>query len=103
MGFLQVDTEVMAASAAKVATAIDDIDNVLVLLGKDVEDMLAGWTGNAADAHAKMHGRFGDDATRIRNSLMQMYEALSRTHATYVTQENQQTGDGRVSAVQISS
>jgi WXG100 family type VII secretion target len=101
MAVLRVDTEVMASSATKIASAIDDIDNVLVLLNNDVNEMLGGWGGDAADAHRDMHLRFQGDASKIRNSLLEIYNALSRTHATYVTQELEQTDDHVVAANQI--
>jgi WXG100 family type VII secretion target len=101
MAVLRVDTEVMATSAGKIASAIEDIDNVLVLLNSDVNEMLGGWGGDAADAHRNLHMRFQDDASKIRNSLLEIYNALSRTHATYVTQEQEQSNDHVVAANQI--
>jgi WXG100 family type VII secretion target len=101
MAILRVDTDVMATSATRIGDAIDEIDGVLTLLNGDVNDMLAGWSGDAADAHRDMHIRFQNDALRINNSLTTIYEALLRTHATYVTQEADQTTDGATSAGQI--
>ena len=40
-----------------------------------------------------MHDRFAKDASLIRNSLAEMYSALMKTHAIYVTQESEQTAD----------
>ncbi len=93
MNILRVDTEQMAAGATKIQNAIDDIDNVLNLLGNDVSTMSGAWSGDAADAHLKMHDRFAKDASVIRNSLAEMYSALTKTHAIYVAQESEQTGD----------
>ena len=93
MSILRVDTEQMAAGATKIQNAIDDIDNVLGLLGQDVTTMLSAWTGDAADAHYKLHDRFAKDASLIRNSLAEMYSALLKTHSIYVTQESEQTSD----------
>lgn len=101
MSILRVDTELMAAGATKIRNAIDDIDNTLNLLGQDVSTMLGGWGGDAADAHGRMHDRFARDAAVIRNSLIEMYEALSRTHAIYVTQETEQSSDGVTMSGQI--
>lgn len=101
MTILRVNTELIAAGASKIQNALDDIDNVLNLLGKDVNTMLSAWSGDAASAHAKMHERFGKDATTIRNSLIEMRAALLRTYSIYTGQESQQTGDHTLMTSQI--
>lgn len=101
MSILHVDTEVMAASATKIANAVDEIDGLLNLLAQDANTMLDGWRGDAATAHRDMHERFQQDAARIRDSLRDMHDALLRTHTSYVTQETEQTNDQTVAAGQI--
>ena len=101
MSYLKVDTEVMAASATRIANAVDDIQALLNLLTDDVNTMLSGWTGDAAAAHRSLHERFQTDAVNIRDALLDMHDALLRTHTAYVTQESEQTADQVVAANQI--
>jgi WXG100 family type VII secretion target len=101
MAVLQVDTDAMAAGAAKVQGAVEDIDALLTQLRGDVDTMLGAWRGPAADAHRSMHERFQADAATIRNSLAEMQSALVRTRAIYLAQEGEQTNDHVVLSDQI--
>lgn len=103
MTILRVSTELIASGASRIQNALDDIDNVLTLLGGDVNTMLSAWSGDAASAHTKMHERFGKDAATIRNSLVEMRNALLRTHAIYSNQESEQSSDHAVMTGQIQS
>lgn len=93
MAILRVDTEAMASGAARIETALTEIDGLMRRLTSDVNDMLAAWSGPAADAHRELHLRFQTDATTIHSSLAEMHSALQRTHGTYVQQESAQRAD----------
>lgn len=101
MATLHVDTDAMAAGAAKVQDAIEQIDGLLTQLRGDADAMLSAWSGPAADAHRSMHERFQGDAATIRNSLAEMHSALLRTRAIYLAQEGEQTSDHNVMTNQI--
>ena len=101
MAVLHVDTEIMAAGAAKMQQAIDDFDALMTGLRGDVDTMLSAWRGAGADAHRAMHERFQSDAGTIRTSLAEMHSALLRTRAIYLAQESEQTSDHVIMTEQI--
>lgn len=103
MTILRVDTEAMAAAAAKIDGAREEINALLGRLRGDVDVLLASWSGPAAEAHLAMHQRFDRDANAILTSLGEMHAGLLRTHATYVQQEGEQRVDHVVLSDQIRS
>lgn len=88
-----VDTDAMAAGAAKIGLAAERIDDVLAKIREDVTAMYGGWRSDGAAAHQKMHARFERDVVTINTNLRQMQEALQNTHQLYVTQETLQNDD----------
>jgi WXG100 family type VII secretion target len=91
----RVDTGVMATAAGRIGEAAERIDELLSKMVTDVDNMLAAWSGPAANAHKSMHERFVGDANTINTSLREMQDALLRTHRAYTTQETEQTDDHR--------
>jgi WXG100 family type VII secretion target len=93
MNMYRVDTGVMASAATRIGEAAERIDELLGKMVTDVDNMLAAWSGPAADAHRSMHERFLGDANTINRSLREMQDALMRTQRAYVTQETEQESD----------
>lgn len=83
----------MAAAAGRIGEAVERIDGLLGKMVTDVDNMLAAWSGPAANAHKDMHERFVTDANTINKSLREMQDALLRTHRAYTVQESEQTDD----------
>jgi WXG100 family type VII secretion target len=90
---VKVDLDVMATSADKVATAIEEANSILAAMGADVAELFGSWGGPAADAHGDMHERFTDGAALVLGSLAEMQRALLHTRKVYGDQENAQQGD----------
>lgn len=88
-----VDTEAMARGAAMIGVAAEQLDAMLTAMRNDVNDMLAGWSGEGADAHRDLHQRYEGDVVAINTNLRQMQAALQQTHDLYVRQELEQHGD----------
>lgn len=83
--------EAMAQGAAKVDQAAAQIQAHIGNLRSEVETMMGGWRGEAANSFVTVHDAFEQQATKINNALRQMHEALVATHRTYGTQESDQT------------
>jgi WXG100 family type VII secretion target len=88
-----VDTDTMAGGAAKIGLAAEQIDALLNKMRADVNEMLAGWSGDGATAHRNMHERYEADVTAINTNLREMQAALEQTQQLYVRQETEQQGD----------
>ena len=82
--------EAMAQGAAKVDDASQQIQGQIQNLRSDVETMMGGWRGEAANAFIQVHDSFEQQATKLNNALRTMQEALVATHKTYATQESDQ-------------
>lgn len=83
--------EAMQQGAVKVDDAAQQIQGHISNLRSEVETMMGGWSGQAANAFIGVHESFEAQATKINNALRQMHEALVSTHRTYGTQESTQT------------
>lgn len=83
--------ESMAQGAAKVDEAASQIQSLISALRGEVETMMGGWSGEAANAFIGVHEAFESQANRINNALRQMHEALVSTNSTYTNQESTQT------------
>lgn len=91
MSGFNTSQEAMAASAAKVDEATQAVQGHINTLRTEVETMLGGWGGNAANAFGNLHGNFEAQANKINNALRNMHSALVATHATYHNQEESET------------
>lgn len=83
--------EAMAQGAARVDEATSQIQGHISNLRSEVETMMGGWRGEAANAFVQVHDAFEQQANKINSALRQMHEALVSTHRTYGTQESNQT------------
>jgi WXG100 family type VII secretion target len=83
--------ETMQSGAAKVEDAANQIQGHIQTLRGEVETMMGGWRGEAANSFVQVHDAFEQQATKINNALRRMHEALVSTHSTYGTQESDQT------------
>jgi WXG100 family type VII secretion target len=83
--------EAMAQGAAKVDEAAGQIQGQITNLRSEIETMMGGWRGEAANAFVQVHDAFEQQANKINNALRQMHEALVATGRTYGTQESDQT------------
>ena len=83
--------EAMQQGAAKVEDAANQIQGHIQNLRSEVETMMGGWRGEAANSFIQVHDAFEQQAAKINNALRRMHEALVATHTTYGTQESDQT------------
>jgi WXG100 family type VII secretion target len=83
--------EAMQQGAAKVDDAANQIQGHLQNLRSEIETMMGGWKGEAANSFMTVHAAFDEQANKINNALRQMHESLLATHATYATQESDQS------------
>jgi WXG100 family type VII secretion target len=83
--------DAMAQGATKVDDAAAQIQGHISNLRSEVETMMGGWRGQAANSFVQVHDSFEQQANKINTALRQMHEALVATHRTYGTQETNQT------------
>ena len=83
--------EAMQQGATKVDDAAGLIQGHISNLRSEVETMMGGWSGAAANAFIGVHESFESQANKINSALRQMHEALVSTHRTYGAQESTQT------------
>jgi WXG100 family type VII secretion target len=83
--------EAMAQGATKVDDAATQIQGHISNLRTEVETMMGGWRGQAANSFVQVHDAFEQQATKINAALRRMHEALVATNQTYGTQETNQT------------
>ncbi len=83
--------EAMAQGAVKVDDASTQIQGHIQSLRTEVETMMGGWKGDAANAFVQVHDAFEQQANKINNALRQMHESLVATHQTYGPQESDQS------------
>ncbi|MDT0202159.1 WXG100 family type VII secretion target [Nocardioides sp. AE5] len=83
--------EAMAAGAAHVDEATQQVQGHINTLRNEVTTMLGGWGGSAASAFGNLHTNFEAQANKINASLGAMHEALVSTRATYAAQEEQES------------
>ena len=83
--------EAMQQGAAKVEDAANQIQGHIQNLRSEVETMMGGWRGEAANSFMQVHNAFEQQAGKINTALRRMHEALVATHSTYGTQESDQT------------
>ena len=83
--------EAMQQGAVKVDDAASQIQGHIGNLRSEVETMMGGWRGEAAQSFVQVHEAFEQQANKINNALRQMHEALVATHRTYGTQETNQS------------
>ncbi|WP_157550810.1 WXG100 family type VII secretion target [Nocardioides jensenii] len=93
MSGFNTSQDAMAAGAAHVDEAAQQVQGQINTLRTEVETMLGGWGGNAAAAFTGLHQNFESQATRINNSLIAMQEALVSTRTTYASQEEQEASN----------
>jgi len=67
------------------------VQGLIQTLRGEVEAVLGSWQGSAAGAFAQVHEAFETQAQKINTALDGMHTALVSTHATYSTQESDQT------------
>ena len=80
--------EAMAQGAVKVEDATTQIQGHIQTLRSEVETMMGGWRGEAANAFVQVHDAFEQQATKIVTALGQMHESLVATSRTYGTNES---------------
>ncbi|KQY56340.1 hypothetical protein ASD66_01770 [Nocardioides sp. Root151] len=83
----------MAAGAAHVDEATQQVQGHINTLRTEIETMLGGWGGGAATAFQNLHQNFEGQANRINSSLQSMQEALVSTRTTYAAQEEQESSN----------
>ena len=83
--------EAMQQGAAKVEDAANQIQGHIQNLRSEVETMMGGWRGEAANSFMQVHNAFEQQAGKINTALRRMHEALVATHSTYGTQESDQS------------
>ncbi len=83
--------EAMAQGATKVDDAANQIQGHISTLRSEVETMMGGWRGEAANSFMQVHDAFEQQAAKINNALRNMHQSLQATHRTYGSQEADQT------------
>ncbi|MGN6606880.1 MAG: WXG100 family type VII secretion target [Jatrophihabitans sp.] len=83
--------EAMAQGAVKVEDAQTQIQGHIQTLRSEVETMMGGWRGEAANAFVQVHDAFEQQANKIVTALGQMHESLVATQRTYGTNESDQS------------
>lgn len=81
----------MQAGANKVEEAQQAIQGHISTLRGEVETMMDGWRGEAAQAFVQVHTAFEENANRINSALAEIHQALVATHQQYGTQESDQS------------
>jgi WXG100 family type VII secretion target len=81
----------MQRGATAVEEAHGQVQGQIQTLRSEVETMMAGWSGSAANAFVGVHEAFEAQARNINTALDGIHQALLSTHATYGTQESDQT------------
>lgn len=90
-GAFSTEQGAMQAGANAVQDAHQQVQGLIQQLRGEVDHMMAGWGGNAAQAFMGVHEAFEGQATKINQALDRMHGALVATHSTYGTQESDQT------------
>lgn len=90
-GAFSTEQGAMQAGANAVQEAHQQVQGLLGQLRGEVEQMMGGWGGQAAQAFMGVHEAFEGQANKINQALDRMHEALVATHTTYGTQESDQT------------
>jgi WXG100 family type VII secretion target len=81
----------MQAGASAVQDAHQQVQGLIGQLRSEVEQMMGGWGGQAAQSFVTVHEAFEGQANKINQALDQMHSALVATHTTYGTQESDQS------------
>jgi len=90
-GAFGVEQEAMQRGATAVQEAHGRVQGLIQTLRLEVEAMMAGWSGRAANAFVGVHEAFEAQARSINTALDGIHAALVSTHTTYGTQEDNQT------------
>jgi WXG100 family type VII secretion target len=81
----------MQRGANAVQEAHGQVQGLIQTLRGEVETVMGSWKGSAAGAFTQVHSAFEAQAQKINTALNEMHGALTATHATYSTQESDQT------------
>ncbi|HEX9230542.1 MAG TPA: WXG100 family type VII secretion target [Jatrophihabitantaceae bacterium] len=90
-GAFTTEQEAMQRGANAVQEAHQQVQGLIQTLNGEIEQMLGGWGGQAANAFLGVHEAFNSQATKINAALDRMHGALVSTHTTYGTQESDQS------------
>lgn len=90
-GAFTTEQEAMQRGANAVQEAHQQVQGLIQTLSGEVEQMMGGWGGQAANAFVGVHEAFNGQATKINQALDRMHQALVSTHSTYGTQETDQS------------
>ncbi len=90
-GAFTTEQEAMQRGANAVQEAHQQVQGLIQTLSGEVEQMMGGWGGQAANAFMGVHEAFNGQAGKINQALDRMHQALVATHSTYGTQETDQS------------
>jgi WXG100 family type VII secretion target len=96
-GQFNVTAEEMNSFANRIGEVNQQVQGEIGRLNSLVEQIAAGWQGQAAEAYKQMQQRFNEDANALNKVLDEIKQAIEATTKAYAaTEEEQRSSVGRI-------
>lgn len=89
-GSFKTTAEEMTAFANRIGEVNAQVQGEIGKLNNLVDEVKAGWQGQAATAYGQLQARFNDDATQLNKVLDEIKQAIEATTKLYAATEQDQ-------------
>ncbi len=89
-GQFTTTAEEMTAFANRIGEVNQQVQGEIQRLNTLVDEIKAGWQGEAANAYGQLQARFNEDATALNKVLDEIKQAIEATTKQYASTEAEQ-------------
>lgn len=89
-GQFQVTEDELNVLSGKIDTVRGQLQGEISRLNGVIDQIAAGWKGDAANAYHQLQNRWNEDARKMNDILSQIGEAVDSTRSSYVSSEDDQ-------------
>lgn len=87
------DVELMQKSAAQVEDVRNNVDQAIQKLNGELEPVMAGWTGQAAQVFRKLMEQFKENANTITTQLQEISDNIKSSGQDYAQRDEEQAAE----------
>ena len=93
MSGMGTDADLMHKASGQVDEVRNNIENAVKKLHGNIEPVMAGWQGDAAQVFRRLMDQFQQDADKINQKLGEISENIQSSGKQYTTQEEEHSQD----------
>ena len=93
MSGMGTDADLMHKASGQVDEVRSNIENAVKKLHGNIEPVMAGWQGDAAQVFRRLMDQFQQDADKINQKLGEISQNIQSSGKQYVEQEEQHSQD----------